>query len=77
VAKLLMSATGSKERVFLASQDNSSIHLDAEMLLSFLSDTLPPRLVYLNACNSLEIANALTRSLSIAIGRTTPIDVKL
>lgn len=76
MAKLLMSATGSKERVFLASQDNSSIHLDAEMLLSFLNDTLPPRLVYLNACNSLEIANALTRSLPIAIGSTTPIDVK-
>jgi hypothetical protein len=73
---LHIAAHGAKETLFLANQDNTSIHIDAKMLLAFLSDVSPPRLVYLNACNSLEIAEGLTRLVPMAIGTTAPISVK-
>jgi hypothetical protein len=73
---LHIAAHGAKKNLFLANQENDSVHIDAEMLLTFLSDLSPPRLVYLNACDSLKIAKRLTRLVPMAIGTTAPISVK-
>jgi hypothetical protein len=73
---LHIAAHGVNENLFLANQNNEPIKIDAEMLLTFMSDRSPPRLVYLNACNSFEIAKKLTGSVPTAIGSTAPITVK-
>lgn len=73
---LHIAAHGSDKALFLANHKNEEIRLDAEMLLTFLSDVSPPRLVYLNACNSREIADKLKQGVPISIGSTTPINVK-
>jgi hypothetical protein len=73
---LHIAAHGAKENLFLANHDNTSVHIDAEMLLAFLNNVSPPRLVYLNACNSLKIAEGLTRLVPTTIGSTAPITAK-
>jgi CHAT domain len=73
---LHIAAHGDEKKLFLANYDNNSIHIDAEMLATFFSDKSPPRVVYLNACNSLEIAKELTRVVPMAIGSTAPISAK-
>jgi hypothetical protein len=73
---LHIAAHGNDKALFLANYSNESIQLDADMLNAFFSDVSPPRLVYLNACNSLEIAEKLSRAIAIAIGSTAPISVK-
>jgi CHAT domain len=73
---LHIAAHGEKKNLFLASKDGGSVEVDAKMLLSFLNDISPPRLVYLNACNSGAIAKGLISSVPIAIGSTATIEVQ-
>jgi hypothetical protein len=51
------------------------IPVSAEMLSTFLPPSHPPRLIYLNSCNSQQIAKELVESgpVAIAIGSTAPI----
>jgi hypothetical protein len=71
-----IAAHGEKQNLVLANQNHISVFLDAEMLITFLSDISPPRLIYVNACNSMEIAEGLTRVVPMAIGSTSPISLK-
>jgi len=73
---LHIAAHAGNKNLYLANQENASVYIDAEMLLTFLSDISPPRLVYLDACNSQGIAEELTRVVPMAIGSTAPISVK-
>jgi hypothetical protein len=73
---LHIAAHGKRKNLFLASKENVSVDVDAKMLLSFLNDVSPPRLVYLNACNSQAIAKEAIPSVAIAIGSTATIEVR-
>jgi hypothetical protein len=54
----------------MANQYGDAVVLDAEGLGSFLPRESRLRLVYLNACNSREIAKSLTEFVPMAIGNT-------
>jgi hypothetical protein len=73
---LHIAAHSADKKLYLANYENETVQLDADMLLTFLSDVSPPRLIYLNACNSQEIAKDLIRVVPMAIGSTAPISVK-
>jgi hypothetical protein len=51
----------------------SPVKLDAETLAAFLNHERLPRLLYLNACDSQGIADAISATVDIAIGSTAPI----
>ena len=70
---LHISAHGSNEELSLVNEGGFKVALSAEALSAFLPAERPPRLVYLNACNSQEIAQALVSSVPMAIGITAPI----
>lgn len=57
----------------LANANGKEISLDERMLKAFLNFESPPRLIYLNACDSDAIAKALTKIIPMAIGTTAPI----
>jgi hypothetical protein len=70
---LHLSAHGEKSHLSLAREDHKSVKVTARMLCDFFSPNRPPRLVYVNACNSAEIARALVGPVEVAIGSTAPI----
>ncbi|WP_246788615.1 CHAT domain-containing protein [Bradyrhizobium sp. CCBAU 53421] len=70
---LHISAHGSAEQLSLSNEAGKKVALSAEALDAFLPPSYPPRLIYLNACDSEVIARQLTRSVSMAIGTTAPI----
>jgi len=59
----------------LSDQSGSVIKISAKMLAAFLPPERPPRLIYLNSCNSEQIANSLVadQAVAFAIGSTAPI----
>jgi len=72
---LHIAAHGDSASLYLSDEAGNPVALTAEMLLSFLPPERSPRIVYLNACDSYEIARALVDSgrVPIAIGSTAPI----
>jgi hypothetical protein len=63
------------ESLSLADQEGNPVQITAEILSAFLPPGNPPRLVYLNSCNSQQIAKELvdTGSVVFSIGSTAPI----
>jgi len=57
----------------LANEADRPVALTAKALRAFLPRDYPPRLIYLNACNSKEIAEQLIGIVPMAIGTTAPI----
>jgi hypothetical protein len=59
----------------LSDQAGNQVKVTAGMLSAFLPPDHPPRLVYLNACDSEQMARALTEAgaVQMAIGSTAPI----
>jgi len=71
---LHLSAHGSREALALRrGMDESEVAVKAETLLSFLNPEYPPQLIYINACNSDELARRLVGRVPFAIGTTAPI----
>ncbi len=72
---LHLAAHGDSESLSLSDETNHPVYLTANILRSFLSPDHPPRLIYLNACNSNQIARDLVGigSVPMAIGSTAPI----
>lgn len=71
---LHLSAHGSRDALVLRrGTDGSEVAVRAETLLSFLNPEYPPQLIYINACNSDELARCLIGRVPIAIGTTAPI----
>jgi CHAT domain len=70
---LHISAHASAKALSLANQYGSEVVLTAKTLATFLPMESPPRLVYLNACNSKEIAKSLAEVVPMAIGTTDTI----
>jgi hypothetical protein len=71
---LHVAAHGNAKVLSLSNQTGETVELSADMLSVFLRER-PPRLVYLNACNSSHIAREIVRngSIPMAIGSTAPI----
>ncbi len=70
---LHISAHGDRNELVIANADGDAVPLTAAMLRSFLDLERPPRLVYLNACDSKEIAKELVSVVPMAIGMTAPV----
>jgi hypothetical protein len=70
---LHISAHGERDNLALANQSGQEVRLSAEVLRAFLDQEQPPRIVYLNACDSAEIARELVSIAPIAIGTTASI----
>jgi CHAT domain len=66
---------GEKDVLHLSSNENETVNLTAEMLYAFLPILRPPRVIYLNACNSMSIAETLATEFGVpvAIGTSAPI----
>jgi len=56
-----------------ANEDGRDVKLTAEALQAYLPYDKPPRLVYLNSCDSDSIAKSLASKVSMVIGSTAPI----
>jgi hypothetical protein len=71
---LHIAAHGDDEVLSLSNQRGKRVDLNAEMLNAFLGER-PPRLVYLNACNSSQIASEMAKhgAARIVVGSTAPI----
>ncbi|MFM0139373.1 CHAT domain-containing protein [Caballeronia grimmiae] len=70
---LHLSAHGANDNLALANEAGSEIRITASALNSYFSRDDPPRLVYVNACDSQSIARDLTDKVPMAIGMTAPI----
>lgn len=70
---LHISAHGSTLNLALSNESGREVPLSAEALRAYLPFDKPPRLIYLNACDSIDIAKALSDTVPIAIGSTAPI----
>lgn len=70
---LHISAHGTTNVLALANEAGDEVLLTATALRAYLGVDRPPRLVYLNACNSHEIAQALSDLVPMVIGITQPI----
>ena len=70
---LHISAHGTDEQLSLSNEAGKKVALNAQALAAFLPPEHPPRLIYLNACDSQAIAEELKRHVSMAIGTTAPI----
>jgi hypothetical protein len=64
-----------KDALSLSDQSGGIVKISAKMLAAFLPPESPPRLIYLNSCNSEQIADSLVadRAVPFAIGSTAPI----
>jgi hypothetical protein len=52
---------------------NKTVPLNADRLAALLGIPNPPRLIYLSACNSIKIAEKLSKSVEFAIGTDAPV----
>jgi hypothetical protein len=70
-----LAAHADTETLKLAHEAGATVDVTARMLGAFFSRARPPRLVYLNACNSDHIARDLVvdHGVAMAIGSTAPI----
>ncbi|PWW04247.1 hypothetical protein DFR52_101941 [Hoeflea marina] len=67
-----ISAHGDKEQLTITSSSRQNIGLPASALNTLLAPA-PPKLVYLNACDSADIAKGICDTVRYAIGTTAPI----
>lgn len=70
---LHISAHGENDYLHLADGLGNKVKVSANLLRAHLTVERPPRLVYLNACDSQTIAQALVEVVDFAIGTTAPI----
>jgi CHAT domain-containing protein len=70
---LHLAAHGDGENLKLANEAGQRVSVSADMLRTFMSDRHPPRLVYINACDSNAISQGLLGTVPMAIGSTAPI----
>jgi hypothetical protein len=70
---LHLAAHGDQEALSLAQEDGKKVRVTADMLCAFFNPRQPPKLVYLNACDSQDIASKLSGKIGVAIGSTAPI----
>lgn len=69
---LHISAHGMTDSILIADMDGLRVKLTSESLATYV-DHHRPRLIFLNACDSAEVAAGLTGTVDFAIGCTTPI----
>lgn len=67
------SAHGKSGELLLSNQNGKQVRLTGEMLCEFLRYENPPKLIYLNACDSEQLAREVISVVSMAIGTTAPI----
>jgi hypothetical protein len=67
-----ISAHGADEKLVLADAGETKVLLTAEALKTLLA-IRPPKLLYLNACCSLPLAEAIIEMVPFAIGTTAPV----
>jgi hypothetical protein len=67
-----ISAHGSPEKIFFTNAAEIEVELSAEALRTLLS-VAPPRLVYINACNSIGVANEIVDTVSFSLGTSEAI----
>lgn len=60
-----------------SSSDRTSVPLSGDQLAKLLDYDSPPKIVYLNGCNSADIAKQLVPLIPMAIGTTAPITTKV
>jgi hypothetical protein len=70
---LHISAHGDHDILSLADGDGETVELDARRLGELLDDQALPTLIYLNACNSHQIAEDLSKLVKMVIGTTASI----
>ena len=70
---LHISAHGSAAGIEFANSSGNLVVLTPDTLLSFLHPEHPPRLIYLNDCESSELAKRMIDQSQMAIGSTAPI----
>ena len=70
---LHISAHGSAAGIEFANSSGDLVVLTPDMLLSFLHPEHPPRLIYLNDCESSKLAERMIDQSQMAIGSTAPI----
>ena len=70
---LHISAHGDKNGLEFTNSSGGTVRLRARALRNFLTMEKPPRIVYLNACESKAIAEELANEIQIAIGTTAKI----
>lgn len=69
---LHISAHGEHDLIMISDYKRRPVPLSAEALGTYVSSK-PPRLVFLNACDSASVASGLTEYVDLAIGCSTPI----
>lgn len=69
---LHISAHGTEDSILIADMDGLCVKLTPESLATYVARH-KPRLIFLNACDSAEVAAGLTGTVDFAIGCTTPI----
>lgn len=69
---LHISAHGEQDSIMISDYEGQPVPLAAETLGAYTSSG-PPRLVFLNACDSAKIARGITKYVDLAIGCSTPI----
>jgi hypothetical protein len=74
---LHLSAHGEKDELCMFSTSGTSVKVNASRLLSWFDKDHPPKLVYLNACDSHSIAEELAQKGIVAIGHTVAISNRL
>lgn len=70
---LHIAAHAADGKLLFANAVGSKVELNADGLAIYLKVHTPPRLVYLNACNSHSIAKAISSVVEISIGTTSAI----
>ncbi|KAA1054453.1 CHAT domain-containing protein [Azospirillum argentinense] len=70
---LHLSAHGAEDALALSNEAGKAVNITAEVLKALVDYEYQPRLVYLNACNSAGLAEALAETVPMAIGSTAPI----
>lgn len=70
---LHLSSHADDKMLTMKNEAGKGVKLSSKFLLSLLDVDSPPRLVYLNACNSGKIAEEISSVVQVAIGTTAPI----
>jgi CHAT domain len=67
------SGHGDKAQLHFSNESGALVPVTGKMLSEFFNYENPPKLVYLNACDSANLAKELKKVIPIAIGTTAPI----
>lgn len=70
---LHLAAHGDEKELKLANAAKKAVKVTGDLLAALLDVGAPPTLVYLNACNSANVAKAVTSIVPLAIGTTASI----